>query len=67
MSDFAFYIPGKDDPIAGESGSSYVLAGQARKWLLKADFPVKTNDGRLRLKAYTDAGNVDVELSAGKP
>ncbi len=67
VSDFAFYVPGSDRPIAGESGSSYALAGQTRTWLLKADASAKTAGGRLRLKAYTDAGEVDVELGLGTP
>lgn len=65
VSDFSLYIPGGDKPIAGESGSSYILAGQAREWLLKIDFSEKITGGRLRLKAYTDAGNVDTELPPG--
>lgn len=67
VSDFAIRVPGNDKPIAAESGSSYVLAGQTREWLLTADFPAEIADGRLRLKAYTDVGDVDVELPVGRP
>lgn len=67
VSDFALYIPGKDEPIAVESGLSYILAGQAREWLLKTGSLEKITGGRLRLKAYTDAGNVDTELLLDKP
>lgn len=67
VSDFALYIPGKDKPIAGESGSSYILAGQVHEWLLKTDLSEKITGGRMRLKAYTDAGNVDTELPLGTP
>lgn len=67
VSDFALYVPGGDKPIAGESGSSYVLAGQAREWLVKSDLFEKITGGRLRLKAYSDAGNVDTELPLGTP
>ncbi len=67
ISDFEFSALGADKPVAGQSGSSYVLAGQTRDWLLKENSAVKTVDGRLRLKAYTDAGEVDVVLLTGNP
>jgi len=67
VSDFALSIPGNDKAIAGESGSSYILAGQVHEWLLKTDLSEKITGGRLRLKAYTDAGNVDMELPLGTP
>jgi len=67
VSDFVFYVSGSDQPIAGEAGSTYVLAGQSRSWLVKKEHPAKTLDARLRLKAHTDAGDVDVELAAEMP
>ena len=67
VTDFAFYAPGSDKPIAGELGSTYVLADQTHEWLLKANLPATAAGGSLRLKAYTDAGNVDTELTLQKP
>jgi fimbrial chaperone protein len=67
VSDFALYLPGSDKPIAREAGSTYVLAGQLRAWLLKTDVTQNTSGGSLRLKAYTDAGDVDAELAHGPP
>jgi fimbrial chaperone protein len=67
ISDFALYVPGSVQALAQESGSSYVLAGQVREWLLKTNSPEKIIGGRLQLKANTDAGNVDTELALGKP
>lgn len=67
ISDFALYAPGSDRPIAGEAGSSYVLAGQSQEWLLKTSPSEKIADGRLRLKAYTDADPVDTEVVLGRP
>jgi len=67
ISDFALYVPGGDKPITDESGSSYVLAGQAHEWLLKTGSLEKITADHLRLKAYTDADNVDAELVLGKP
>lgn len=67
ISDFALYTPGSDRPITGEASSSYVLAGQSQEWLLKTSPSEKIADGRLRLKAYTDADTVDTELVLGRP
>ena len=67
VSDFALYIPGEDRALVNESGSSYVLAGQAHEWLLKTGSSEKVSGERLHLKAYTDAGNVDTELALDKP
>jgi len=67
ISDFALYVPGDDKPIADESASSYVLAGQSHEWLLKTGSVEKITADRLSLKAYTDADNVNTELVLGKP
>lgn len=67
VSDFSIYLPGSDKPIASEAGSTYVLPGQAREWLVKLDSTKKIGNGRVHLKAYTDAGNIDTDLVLGKP
>jgi fimbrial chaperone protein len=67
VSDFSLSAPAGDKQIASESGSSYVLAGQSREWLLKMSTPKKITSDSLRLKAYTDAGNIDTELVLDKP
>jgi fimbrial chaperone protein len=67
ISDFNFYIPGIDKPIAGESGSSYVLAGQTREWLLTSNSLDKVSNNRLRFTAFTDANNIDTEIVLHKP
>lgn len=67
ISDFSLYIPGSERAITGEAGSNYVLAGQSQEWLLKTSPSEKIADGRLRLKAYTDADPVDMELVLGRP
>jgi fimbrial chaperone protein len=67
ISDFALYIPGIDKPIAGESGSSYVLAGQMREWMLTTNSLEKINNNRLRFTAFTDANNIDTEIVLHKP
>jgi fimbrial chaperone protein len=67
ISDFAFYIPGIDKSIAGESGSSYVLAGQTREWMLTSNSLDKVTNNRLRFTAFTDANNIDTEIVLHKP
>ena len=67
VSDFSLYVPGRDQPIVGESGSNYVLAGQTREWLLKTSLTETLAGGRLHLKAFTDAGDIDTELVLDKP
>jgi fimbrial chaperone protein len=67
VTDFALYLPDSDKVIAGEASSTYVMAGQTREWLLKSTSSDKIADGRLHLKAYTDAGDVDTDLVLGKP
>jgi fimbrial chaperone protein len=65
--DFALYVPGTDKPLAGASVSTHVLAGQFSEWALDTDTADPTSTARFRLKAYTDAGNVDIEISPAKP
>ncbi len=67
ISDFSFYIPGNDKPVASESGSIYVLAGQKHEWMLKENEIEKLANNRLRLTAFTDAYNVDAEILLHKP
>ncbi len=67
ISDISLFVPGSTQAIAVESGSSYVLAGQAREWVLKSNSNESISGGRIQLKANTDAGDVDTELALGKP
>jgi fimbrial chaperone protein len=67
ISDFALYVPGDKQSITDETGSSYILAGQEHEWLLKTSPPEKITADHLRLNAYTDADNVDMELVLDKP
>lgn len=67
ISDFALFVPGNDTPVAGESGSSYVLAGQTHEWILQTTSMEKMSGNRLRFTAYTDAVNIDTEIVLHKP
>lgn len=67
VSDFALYIPGVEPAIASESGLSYALAGQTREWILNIKSLKLPSSQRLRLKAYTDAGEIETELVLNQP
>jgi fimbrial chaperone protein len=63
VSDFALYVPGTDTPVARESVSAYVLAGQLHVWTLPIDMPFAVAGGPLRVKAYTDGGSIDTDIT----
>jgi len=67
ITDLALYLPGKEQPIASDTVSSYVLAGQGRQWFLKLTPTEKINGERLRLKAFTDADKIDTEIALDQP
>jgi len=62
ITDFELRIPDASEPIAHESTLAYVLAGQRREWTLPAAAPRAKSASELRLKAYTDAGEVDTAI-----
>jgi fimbrial chaperone protein len=67
VSDFSLYSGGSTQAIGSDTVASYVLPGQSHEWLLKPSSTKKIADGRLHLKAFTDAENIDTELDLGKP
>jgi fimbrial chaperone protein len=67
ISDFSLQAAGAIQPVASESTSSYVLAGQTHEWLLKTSPSQTLANSRLRLVAFTDADKVDTELVLGSP
>jgi fimbrial chaperone protein len=54
--------PEADTVWAEETKPAYVLPGQARTWTLETPLPEAAKSGRVRLRATTDAGDVDTEL-----
>lgn len=54
---------GADAVWAEESAAAYVLPGQVRTWTLKPRVPEAAKGERVRLRATTDAGNADTELT----
>ena len=65
--DFFLYAPGSEIPLASQTSSSYVLAGQSQEWLLKSTNTAKRYDARLHLKAFTDSVNVDALIVTEQP
>jgi fimbrial chaperone protein len=59
--------PGVDTVWAEESQAAYVLPGQTRTWTFEARVPEASQGERVRLRATTDAGNVDTELPLSGP
>jgi fimbrial chaperone protein len=62
VTDFTLQLQDAVLPIAGESGSTYVLAGQSHEWLLKTEASLPIAVEFLRIKAYTDDGYIESEL-----
>ena len=67
VSDFAVFLPGDERAIAHESVSRYLLAGQARDWVMDIEPINEPRSKRLHLKAYTDAGDFDTEIAVDTP
>jgi fimbrial chaperone protein len=67
VSDFALFAHDSEKFISGETGSTYVLAGQSYEWLLRSISDTKNINRQIRLKASTDAENIDTLLVLEKP
>ncbi len=53
-----------EQPIAQAATLRYVLAGSERTWLLAP--AARTPEARLRVRAQTDAGEIDADVPAGR-
>lgn len=62
LLDLKLHVPGREAPIGSRQELAYVLAGQARAWILPASWP-PSMAGALNLTAYTDAGEIDATLA----
>ena len=62
LTDFELGIPGGSQPVAHESTLAYVLAGQRRVWMLPLPPDRSKAASEFRLKAYTDAGEIDTTV-----
>jgi fimbrial chaperone protein len=67
VSDFKLSLPGKDQAIALQQVSGYVLPGQARSWMLATDAAQRLASDTVRINAHTDAGSVETDIKLEKP
>jgi fimbrial chaperone protein len=63
VTDFELRSSGAGESVAHESSLAYVLAGQRRQWTLSAPADRVKSARELRLKAFTDAGEIDTAVS----
>ncbi|MES3025274.1 MAG: molecular chaperone [Pseudomonadota bacterium] len=67
VTDFHVSVPGIEGPIASEQVTSYLLPLQARVWSLPLD-PKKPLAGpTVHVKAFTDAGPMEADVTLDKP
>jgi fimbrial chaperone protein len=66
IAELQMLAAGASEPFATQSALSYVLPGQAREWSLPVQSGASPNS-RVRLKAITDAGNIDTEIPLANP
>jgi len=66
---FDFEVGAADaEPIpVSVQGPQYVLAGQKRSWLIKVGDGTVQDAQRLRIRAKSDAGDVDTEIALASP
>jgi fimbrial chaperone protein len=62
VTDFELRLPDAGEPVARESSLAYVLPGQRRQWTLSAPADRVKSARELRLKAFTDAGEIDTAV-----
>jgi fimbrial chaperone protein len=58
ISDFELRPSDDELPVAHEAGLAYALAGESREWLLRSSNARSKTATELRLKAITDAGEI---------
>ncbi|PWF46765.1 fimbrial biogenesis chaperone [Massilia glaciei] len=67
VSDFRVNLPGQDVPLAVQQVSAYLLPLQSRSWTMAID-PAKPLKGTaLRVKAFTDAGEMEADVILDRP
>jgi fimbrial chaperone protein len=63
VTDFELGVPDASEPLAHQTALAYVLAGQRRLWPLPAAADRVKAASTLRLKAFTDAGEIDTPVN----
>jgi fimbrial chaperone protein len=67
VTDFSLFLPGKEQALAVQQVSAYLLPGQDRSWTLATDPAQPFRSDTARVKAYTDAGNIETDAKLEKP
>ena len=62
VTDFELRLADASEPLAHESTLTYVLAGERHEWTLATPAERMKSATELRLKAFTDAGEVDTPI-----
>lgn len=63
VTDFELGAPGASEPLAHQTALAYVLAGQRRLWTLPVPADRVKAVSAFRLKASTDAGEIDTPVN----
>jgi fimbrial chaperone protein len=66
VTDFGLYLPDREQALAMQQVSAYVLPGQVRNWTLAADLAATPGADAIRIKAYTDGGTVEADARLEK-
>ncbi len=66
VTDFALALAGASEPLTHQSTLAYVLAGKRRLWTLPAPPGPGKAVGEFRLKADTDAGEIDTPVNVDR-
>ena len=67
ISTVELFHPQDKEPIAEQSGLTYVLPGQSREWNLKLRSTRAKKGDNLRMKVSTDAGSIDAQIDLAGP
>jgi len=67
LFDLRVGIPGAEDVPIATKGPQYILAGQRRSWLIKSAGGATQDVQRVRIRAQSDAGDVDTEIALALP
>ena len=63
VTDFELGVPGTAEPLAHQTALAYVLPGERRLWKLTVPADRLKAVSVFRLKAFTDAGEIDTPVN----
>jgi fimbrial chaperone protein len=67
LTEFTIKNPNNDANLILQQAAVYVLPGQHHEWLLKIDNTAQIDHIKLKLKAKTDAGEVEQDIDLDQP